>query len=41
MKTLVGVIGPRHFVSGQDGFNGNECKNESEQWRHDLEMKPL
>ena len=40
-KTLEGAIGPGYFVPGQDGFNGDEYKNSSEQWRHDLEMKPL
>ena len=40
-KTLDGVIGPRYFVPGQDGFNGDGYKKSSEQWRHDLEMKTL
>ena len=40
-KTLDGVIGPECFAPGQDGFNGDDCKKSSEQWRHDLEMKPL
>ena len=41
LKTLDGVIGPGCFVPGQDGFNGDEYKKSSEQWRHDLKMKPL
>ena len=40
-KTLDGTIGPGCFVTGQDGFNEDECKKSSEQWRHDLEMRPL
>ena len=41
VKTLDGVIGLGCFVPGQDGFNEDECKKSSEQWRHDLEMKPM
>ena len=38
-KTLVGATGLGCFVLGQDGFNEDECKKSSDQWRHDLEMK--
>ena len=32
---------PGNFVLGQDDFNEDECKKLSDQWRHDLEMRPL
>ena len=38
VKTLDGVIGLGCFEPGQDGFNEDECKKSSDQWRHDLEM---
>ena len=40
-KTLDGAIGPGYFVLVQDGFNQDECKKSSNQWRHDLEMRSL
>ena len=39
-KTLVGATGLGCFVPGQDVFNEDECKKLSDQWRHDLEMRP-
>ena len=41
VKTLDGVTGLGCFVPGQDDFNEDECKKSSDQWRHDLEMRPL
>ena len=40
-RTLDGVSGPGCVVLGQDGFNVDECKKSSEQWKPDLETKPL
>ena len=39
-KILVGATGLGCFVPGQDDFNEDECKKSSDQWRHDLEMRP-
>ena len=41
VKTLDGVAGLGCFVPGQDGFNEDEFKKSSDQWRHDLEMRLL
>ena len=41
VKTLDGVTGSGCFVLGLDGFNVDECKKSSDQWRHDLEMRLL
>ena len=41
VKTLDGVVGLGCFVPGQGDFNEDECKKSSDQWRHDLEMRPL
>ena len=40
-RTLRGQTGPGCSVPGLDGPNVGEHKKSYEQWRHDLEMKPL
>ena len=40
-RTLRGATGPGCLVPGLDGFNEDEYKKSSEQWKLDLEMKPL
>ena len=40
-RTQECVTGRGCFVPGQDGFNGDEYKKSSEQWKPDLETKPL
>ena len=40
-RALRGETGPGCFVPGLDGSNVDECKKSSEQWKRDLERKPL
>ena len=39
-KTLVGATGLGCFVPGQNDFNEDEYKKLSDQWKHDLKMRP-
>ena len=41
VKTLDGASGLECFVPAQDDFNEDEWQKSSDQWRHDLEMRPL